>query len=111
AMMLATQNTGNTQAVNYVGKIVTASGSRAELVNGTAQWNFAVEKAADVTISVRDMDGNVVFTKQGSVSQGESVFTWDGVGSDGRQKPDGSYSVTIEGRDADGKLVEVLTEM
>lgn len=111
AMMLSTQGAGNSQAVGYVGKIVTASGSKSELVDGRAAWTFAVEKPANVTITVRDMEGNAVFSKQGSVTEGESVFVWDGVGSDGRQKPDGSYSITIEGRDENGKLVEVLTEM
>ncbi len=111
AMMLSTQGAGNSQAVGYVGKIVTASGSKSELVDGRAAWTFAVGKPANVTITVRDMEGNAVFSKQGSVTEGESVFVWDGVGSDGRQKPDGSYSITIEGRDENGKLVEVLTEM
>jgi len=111
AMMLATQNTGNTQAVSYVGKTVTASGSKSELVDGKATWNFAVEEPAAISVTVRDTAGNVVYTKQGSVGQGESIFTWDGIGDDGNNKPDGSYSITIEGRDEDGGLVDVLTEM
>ena len=111
AMMLSTQNAGNTQAVSYVGKVVTASGSKSELVDGKATWNFAVEKPADISVSVRDAAGNVVYTKQGSVGQGESIFTWDGIGDDGSKKPEGPYSITIEGRDHDGKLVDVLTEM
>ena len=111
AMMLAGQNAGNTQAVGYIGKIVTASGAKSELANGRAQWHFAVDKAADITATIRDMNGNVVFTKEGSVTQGESIFTWDGVGSDGQKKPDGPYSITVEGRDGDGKFVAVATEM
>src|SRR5690606_26037760 len=110
-MMTASQNAGNAEAVSYVGKIVTAEGGKAELVDGRAVWHFAVDKPATITATVRDMDGNVVFVKQGTVQQGESVFTWDGVGTDGRRKPDGSYAVTIEARDADGKLVNVATEM
>jgi flagellar basal-body rod modification protein FlgD len=111
AMMTSTQNANNSQAVSYIGKVVTAEGAKTELVNGAATWHFASEKAANITATVRDKDGNVVYTKTGSVKQGESVFTWDGVGSDGRKKPDGSYSVTIEGRDSDGKLVNVATQM
>jgi flagellar basal-body rod modification protein FlgD len=111
AMMLATQNAGSSQAVSYIGKTVTASGSKSELVDGQATWNFAVDEPADISVTVRDASGNVVHTKQGSVGQGESVFTWDGVGDDGTQKPDGTYSITIEGRDEDGNLVDVLTEM
>ncbi len=93
------------------GKVVTASGAKAELVDGAATWHFAIAKKADITATVRDAKGNVVYTKTGSVNQGESVFTWDGIGNDGRQKPDGSYSVTIEARDSNGKLVDVATEM
>jgi len=111
AMMTATQNADKSQAVGYVGKLVTASGNKSELVNSVARWNFAVDQSATITATVRDMNGNVVFTKQGPVNQGESVFTWDGIGSDGRQRPDGSYSITIEARNADGKLVDVATEM
>jgi len=111
AMMTSTQNANNSQAVSYIGKIVTAEGSKTELVNGAATWHFATDKAATITASVRDKDGNVVYTKTGTVKQGESVFTWDGVGSDGKAKPDGSYSITIEGRDGDGKLVNVGTQM
>lgn len=111
AMMTSTQNANNSQAVSYIGKIVTAEGSKTELVDGKATWHFATAKAASISATVRDKDGNVVYTKTGTVKQGESVFTWDGIGSDGRKKPDGSYSVTIEGRDGDGKLVDVATQM
>jgi len=111
AMMTSTQNANNSQAVGYIGKVVTAEGSKTELVKGVASWHFATDKAATITASVRDKDGNVVYQKTGTVKQGESVFTWDGVGSDGKKKPDGSYSITIEGRDSDGKLVNVATQM
>lgn len=112
AMMTSTQTANNSQAVSYVGKIVTASGSKSELVNGTATWHFAVEKKADITATVRDANGNVVYTKSGTVNEGESVFTWDGIGNDGKRRPDGSYTVSIEARDtATGKLIGVATEM
>ncbi len=111
AMMTASQGASNAEAVSYVGKVVTASGNKAELVNGQAQWHFAVEQPANIIATVRDMDGNVVYTKAGGVEQGESVFTWDGVGTDGRKRADGSYSITIEARNADGQLIDVATEM
>ena len=111
AMMTATQNATNSEAVSYVGKVVTASGNKSELIDGSATWHFAVDKSATITATVRDLDGNTVFTKQGQVTQGESVFKWDGIGNDGKPKPDGSYYVTIEARDTDGRLVNVATEM
>ena len=111
AMMLSTQNANNSQAVSYIGKMVTASGVRSELVDGAATWHFAVDKDANITATVRDASGNTVFTKTGTVQKGESVFNWDGVGTDGKQKPDGTYSVQVEARDADGNLISVATEM
>lgn len=111
AMMQATQNSNNTQAVSYVGKIVTADGTKTQLNQGSATWHFSVPKAASITASVIDADGNTVFTKTGSVGQGESVFKWDGVGTDGKTRADGAYTIKINARDADGKVVSVATEM
>lgn len=112
AMMTSTQTANNSQAVSYVGKVVTASGTKSELVDGQAKWHFAVDSKADINATVRDANGNIVYTKAGTVNKGESVFTWDGVGNDGKTKPDGSYTVTIQARDsATGKLISVATEM
>jgi flagellar basal-body rod modification protein FlgD len=111
AMMTASVAANNSQAVNYIGQMVTADGVKSELTADGATWHFATDKDAHVTVEVKDADGNVVFTKEGDVKQGESVFTWDGVGSDGRDRPDGTYSISIEGRDKDGKLINVATQM
>lgn len=111
AMMSASQGASNAEAVSYVGKMVTASGNKTELVDGQARWHFAVSQPANIIATVRDMNGNVVYTKAGSVTQGESVFTWDGIGTDGRERAEGSYSITIEARNDDGKLIDVATEM
>ena len=111
AMVLSTQTANSAQAVSYVGKVVTASGAKTEMVDSAAVWHFAVDEAAQITATVRDVNGNVVYTKTGSVNKGESVFTWDGKGTDGKQRPDGSYSMTVEARNKEGKLIPVATEM
>ena len=111
AMVMSTVTGNNGQAVSYIGKTVTASGVRSELSGGSASWSFYADKAADMTVTVRDAAGNVVHTHRGSVAQGESAFRWDGVGTDGKAQPDGTYSISIDARDADGRLVSVSTQM
>ena len=46
AMMASTQIASNSQAVGYIGKVVTASGVKSELVEGSAAWHFATAKDA-----------------------------------------------------------------
>lgn len=111
AMMLANQNASSSQAVSYIGKEITASGTKSELTSEGARWHFAVDEPAQITVQVKDKNGNVVFQKEGNVGKGESIFNWDGVGSDGKDKPDGTYSINIQARNADGKLIAVATEM
>lgn len=110
--MVSSATTGSSaQAVSYIGKQVTASGVRSELADGRASWSFYAEKSADVTVTIRDTSGNVVHTHKGQVAGGESLFNWDGIGTDGKARPDGSYSISIDARDAEGKLVSVSTQM
>jgi len=111
AMMLSTQNAGQSDAVNYIGKTISASGTKGELVDGAASWNFALDEASDINVTVKDASGNVVFTKEGKVAAGESVFNWDGVGNDGKLKPDGIYSIAISAKNAEGKLINAKTDM
>lgn len=111
AMMLANQNSGQSAAVGYIGKTITASGVKSELTDTGAKWHFAVDEAATINVTVKDADGNVVFTKQGNVGAGESVFSWDGLSNDGREMPNGTYSINIQAKNADGKMVGVATEM
>lgn len=111
AMVLSNQNSGQSAAVGYIGKTVTASGVKSELGATGAKWHFAVDEAATINVTVKDAAGNVVFTKQGNVPSGESIFTWDGLSSDGKEMPDGTYSINIQAKNADGKMVGVATEM
>jgi flagellar basal-body rod modification protein FlgD len=112
AMVLNSQNAAATQAVGYIGKDVTASGVKTELKDGKATWMFNLARAADkVTVTVKDSDGNVVYTQQAKMEAGGGQFSWNGVGSDGSTEPNGSYSIQIDARDAEGAYVPTTTEM
>ena len=111
AMMLSTQNSGQSDVVNYIGKVISASGTKGELVNGAAAWNFALDEASTINVTVKDAKGNVVFTKEGKVAAGESVFNWDGVDNNGKLQPDGTYSIAISAKNTDGKVINAKTDM
>jgi flagellar basal-body rod modification protein FlgD len=110
ALVQANTNSVQTNAVNYIGKTVSAEGVRSELVNGKAVWNFHLEDAANTTVTIKDKDGNVVYTEQGNLQAGTGQFTWDGKTSTGGKAKDGTYSISMTGTNAEGKTVPISTE-
>ena len=111
ALVQSNNNTVQTNAVNYIGKTVSASGTRSELVNGSATWNFSLSDAANTTVNIKDADGNVVYTEQGNLQAGAGMFQWDGKTSTGATAPNGTYSITMTGVNAEGKNVPITTEV
>lgn len=110
SLVQANANTTNSNAVNYIGKTVTASGVRSELVNGQAQWQFSVSDASTVTVNIKDENGNTVYSEQGSMKAGAGTFTWDGKDNQGNVKPDGTYTISMQAVTAEGKTINVSTE-
>ncbi|KKB12601.1 hypothetical protein VE25_06700 [Devosia geojensis] len=110
ALMLSNQAAVNTDAVSYIGKEVTAAGDKADLSGGYAVWGFpSAATASDATVTIKDALGNVVYTETGSLAQGEGQFIWDGRGSDGNIKPDGTYTISIVAKNLAGNYVNVTT--
>ncbi|MCW5954127.1 MAG: flagellar hook assembly protein FlgD, partial [Propionibacteriaceae bacterium] len=111
ALVQANTNTVQTNAVNYIGKTVSASGTRSELVNGKAVWNFKLDDAATINVTIKDANGNVVYTEDGALQAGAGTFEWNGKTSTGSTAPDGTYSITMTGVNAEGKNVPISTEL
>jgi len=110
ALMNASQNSSNTDAVSYIGKEVSASGTTSNLANGGASWAYNAEaNCSDATVTIKDASGNVVYAENGSLNAGPGNFLWDGVGSDGQVKPDGVYTISISGKNLSGNDVGVST--
>ncbi len=103
------QTAQNSQALGFVGKTVTVTGSTAPLTNGQAQWTFNPSTPATATFTITDSTGQTVFTQTGTVQPGVQQFNWNGLDSQGRQWADGNYTMTITATGADGKSVAVPT--
>lgn len=110
ALVSSNGNSINTNAVSYIGKTVTASGTRSELADGKAVWSFSLPDAANITVSIKDADGNTVYTETGQLQAGAGQFSWDGKDTQGNTMPDGTYSITMQGTNAEGKSVNISTE-
>ncbi|MEQ1902170.1 MAG: flagellar hook assembly protein FlgD [Devosia sp.] len=110
ALVGANTNSVQTAAVGFIGKTVTASGTRSELVNGEAVWNFKLADAATVTVSIKDADGNSVYTQTGPLQAGQGAFSWDGTTNTGGKAPPGTYQIQMVGVNAEGKTVPISTE-
>ena len=111
ALVQANTNSVQTNAVNYIGKTVTAEGTRSELVGGKATWNFKLPENATVNLSIKDANGNTVYTEQGALSGGAGTFEWNGKTSTGGTAPPGTYSIQMTGVNADGRTVTISTEL
>jgi flagellar basal-body rod modification protein FlgD len=109
-LVQANTNAVQTNAVAYIGKTVAADGVRSELVNGKAVWNFSLEDAANVTVTIKDKTGATVYSETGNLQAGAGQFNWDGKTSTGSKAPDGTYSISMTGVNAEGKTVNIATQ-
>lgn len=99
------------QALAYVGSTVVIDGSSAQLTSGQAKWNLTVSKPATATITITDATGATVYTGKSAIQPGGQIFTWNGLGTNGKQYPDGAYKLTATAVDANNQSVSVSPEV
>lgn len=99
--------------VGYMGHTVEAEGDTISVQNdGTvdAAWVYSLDSAAtDVTLTVTDEDGNVVWEGSGDAAKGRNEFTWDGKDSDGNTVDGGAYTLSVAATNADGESIGSTT--
>lgn len=111
---LQTQTAGlfQAQTAGLVGKNVKVDGSGFNLKAGAATMNVDLSLAAQVTVTVRDANGQVVAVlPQGRLNRGASAVTWDGKDASGNPLPDGAYKVEVTATGDDGKAVKFRTSL
>jgi flagellar basal-body rod modification protein FlgD len=94
--------------VDYLGKKIESRGNAFNLENDQATFSYTLgTKADEVTITIRNSDGRIVFTTGGEPETGYHSYTWDGKDAFGIAQPDGSYTATVSALDVRGKLLNV----
>jgi flagellar basal-body rod modification protein FlgD len=104
------QNAQTTSALGFLGRTVVINGSVAQLANGTATWNYSVNKPSTANINVSDSTGKIVYSTTQAIQPGQQTFTWNGQTSTGNRLADGSYTISITAADANGQSVAVATQ-
>ena len=100
------------QTASLVGKTVTVNGSGFNLKSGTACMNLNLDKAANVTLAVKDSSGrSVSLLPQGHLNAGANTLTWNGQDANGNALPDGTYQVTVSATGDDGKAATYTTSL
>ena len=94
-------------AVNYIGKTVSATSTTATMNNGTASWDYNLASAASkVTLTVQDASGNTVYQTTGTGNSGANTFTWNGQTANGNTDTTGNYTLSITSTDSSGNAVD-----
>jgi len=91
---------------------VTAPGTTAPLQNGKAQWDYTLNSAAkDVTLTVKDSNGNAVYSTSGNPASGQHSFSWKGTSSGGITVSSGDFTLSVSATDTSGNSVSTTTSM
>jgi flagellar basal-body rod modification protein FlgD len=104
------QTAQQTQALAFVGMKVAVEGKTAALKEGKATWGFNVTKPATATVNIVNSAGSTVYTGNFSVNAGAQNFVWDGRNNAGVLQTDGTYTLTVTAKDANGQTTAVSTE-
>ncbi len=107
-VQLFDQSINNAQAVNFVGKTIKASGSMFELGSGkTHEIQYQLgEDANAVYVSIFNASGEVVRKiEMDQMTAGEQSVVWDGKDLNGNAAPAGTYSFSVQAKNADGEIM------
>ena len=90
-------------AVSYLGRTAYTQGADTSLTDGAANWRYTLPNdASSVTINIADANGRTVYTTTGDKTLGDHDFTWDGKNNSGVVQANGTYTMSIVAKKADG---------
>lgn len=98
------------QAVSYIGKVVQCLGDVMPLENGIAKATYTLDKNVEsAIITVKDLEGNIVYSQQGNITAGTHDFEWNGKDLNGNQLEDGAYQIEVTTKVGSGETSATVT--
>ena len=103
----------NAMAVQYVGKMVEAPGSKVSLTDGEpARFGAKLAESAEVQVEIYNAAGRLVSSVELGTQNAQRLrVEWDGRDLDGQPLPDGIYTFNIRATDEAGEAVNVTPVM
>lgn len=103
----------NADMASLVGKTVSAAKSTIDVSSGSASdLSYQLSSAGDVTITIKDSDGNTVYTEtKSSQSAGSYNVGWNGKNQSGDTVSDGSYTCEVQSVDSSGSSSTLTTSV
>lgn len=104
---------GISDAVNLMGKQVTAETDKSVLKDNTAAWTYNQSRSGTaVKIEVVDQyDKTIRTVLPDDMSGGDHTFTWDGKSDDGVQQPaGGAYTIKVTATDGNGTNITTTSK-
>jgi flagellar basal-body rod modification protein FlgD len=94
-------------SMNYIGHTVEVKADTTSLQGGQATFGYSLNSAAaNVSLTVKDASGNIVWSGTGTGTAGMNSFTWDGKTNDGTQLADGGqYTLNVTATDSSGNSI------
>lgn len=97
--------------VSFIGKNVEVAGQNFQM-DGTSSVSMAYDIPPDAetgTLTIRDANGNAVFTMPAETAAGRHEFVWDGKDNNGLMAPAGSYKLEVSAQTASNNSLNVST--
>ena len=96
------------QMVDFIGNRVEFFGQKLPLENGIAEFSYVIPAGvSEATVNISNSSGMNVFYSDADTNQGKHTIKWDGMDKNGRQLPDGEYTVLVSAKDGQGSLSQV----
>ncbi len=99
--------------LGFVGMDVEIAGNSFDF-DGTNKVDLSYiipEQAADTNISIKNANGQTVYSSDGETSTGVKTFKWDGTNNDGFKVAPGNYTIQVSSTNPEGKSLIVQTNV
>lgn len=116
ALLKSNKQSQLSTAVSYIGKEVETKGNTSTLQyaqdgtqTGKAEYGYELpDGVKEVTVNIKDKDGNIVYTGAGPIAKGQNTVRWNGINSTTKKAMEaGTYTMSVVAKNTAGETLDV----